>query len=90
MTEIILNNITLFDIGFILKTNTNLQIGTTYELTITDSVSTTITKSYTPSKNNNIIIDNWGSTVPNDGTVCFTLNDLVSSCVPFTCTLVVN
>lgn len=89
MTEILLNKVLAFNTGFVIESQQQLNIGTTYYLTIGTGVTD---KPYIPTKNGSTIIDSWTNVgyTPPDGNLCFTLIDQSSGCPPINCTLTVT
>lgn len=87
MAEIVINRTIMFLDGFVIESSQNLLSGTSYNLNINDGTINT-NKTYIPSLNGTAIIDNWGSQVPSDTNVCFTLSD--TSCPPILCNLIIT
>ncbi len=89
MAEIQLSKVTAFNNGFAIESQTQLNTGTTYYLTIGTGV---IDRQYIPTKIGTTIIDSWTNVgyIPIDGNLCFTLVDQSTGCPPINCTLTIS
>ena len=91
MAEIIINSVSAFDKGFVLESSQTLIPGTgpQYTLNINDGINTII-KYYNPLISNKVIIDSWGTIIPINGNVSFTLSTYTPPCNPPFCNFVVS
>lgn len=87
MTEITLNKVILFNKGYVLQSTNNLIPNTKYYLKI-EANNNVYNREYTPTYNNNTIIDIWETISISQGTnTCFTLTDTPTQppCNPSIC-----
>lgn len=89
MVEIPITISSSFENGYLIKMSQQLLINVPYYLEISDGRSN-ISKIYTPLSVVDIIIDVWGSTIPTNLLVCFTLTDTPPPCQYPVCTIVVE